>query len=664
MPDPEVWTLRWKNLSCLPVCHYRLEYADLVRLRIRTAPPDALALELPSHLAPHFLQAVRRLPELSVLLFQNATGETLYLPVEPADPFVEAVRSALEMDIPVHLVDINLEQAYPPFRDPVPDTYAIHRIGTETYYRAFRSVWQEQVETHPLDAQRERGMAFRLQDLMKDHGEVLFVCGMIHGKGVLDRLPHPQATPLHQVHAPAVQVFHLDPGCLEEVLATFPLMSALYEVRRSGLPPEPARDRYTVRRSFSIRQHAFRLLQREAPVYDEAASLEASLAWIARRAGFEGEPEDRPGPLDRNRALWHLTEEAGRHYREETGETVRPWQRRVFWKFARNHALLDGLLLPEMYHLLVAGRATVEDNYAYNLWRLGGFYPWQRSASAVPTLRVRGEDVWLGTRRLRVRRWLPSHKRQRRPPLRKLRKRENVPGEWLQSFDGSTLCSYPPEDIVVEEYGRMLRERWHHILRDEADQTEPFLSSLHDGIDLRETIRKWPERRIYVRRRATAQGGAGAIVLIFDEDEADTRFPYRMTWLGEHEQESDMAFYATPPEDHLVGPGICRCEYGGFLMTYPPRRLFDVWRDPDYRFARSKSEVLLAAAMDYSLERNVVYVAARPPRSHMYTLAERVQRQIAYIPVGSLSPPRIRALRVFHILTGYDKRNIAKDYVL
>ena len=44
-------------------------------------------------------------------------------------------------------------------------------------------------------------------------------------------------------------------------------------------------------------------------------------------------------------------------------------------------------------------------------------------------------------------------------------------------------------------------------------------------------------------------------------------------------------------------------------MTLPPRRLFDVWSDADYEFAESKPERLLMAALDYSVERFVVYVA-------------------------------------------------------
>ena len=32
----------------------------------------------------------------------------------------------------------------------------------------------------------------------------------------------------------------------------------------------------------------------------------------------------------------------------------------------------------------------------------------------------------------------------------------------------------------------------------------------------------------------------------------------------------------------MVGPGIGRGEYGGFLMSLPARRMYDVWADPDH----------------------------------------------------------------------------------
>jgi hypothetical protein len=243
------------------------------------------------------------------------------------------------------------------------------------------------------------------------------------------------------------------------------------------------------------------------------------------------------------------------------------------------------------------------------------------------------------------------------------RKREKRPNEWLEGFDDPSICSYPPEDLVIENYGRFLKKKGAKQLSEEETRVEPFSVSLLDGIDMRETLRNLHEGRIYVRESLRIKGGVGSIVVIFDMDRDNDKFPYLMTWLGEHDQESDMAFYATPPSDNIVGPGICRCEYGGFILSYPPRRMNDVWTDRDYSFARGKAEVLLLAALDYSPETHVVYAAARPPRSYFRQIASRLGKKIIHIPLGSLSPVTLKHLRVFHVLFGHDKREIAKDYI-
>ena len=72
-----------------------------------------------------------------------------------------------------------------------------------------------------------------------------------------------------------------------------------------------------------------------------------------------------------------------------------------------------------------------------------------------------------------------------------------------------------------------------------------------------ETVRNWREGKLYVRENGKFSGNVGALVVIFDED-PNNRYPYLTTWLGEHQNESDMAFYSTEPFDHIVGPGIGR----------------------------------------------------------------------------------------------------------
>jgi len=217
----------------------------------------------------------------------------------------------------------------------------------------------------------------------------------------------------------------------------------------------------------------------------------------------------------------------------------------------------------------------------------------------------------------------------------------------------------------VEGFVRFVDRGTTPAFAEEASRTLPFTTSVLDGIDVRETIRHWTEKKIYVRESGRTPGEIGVVVVIFDEDQDKDgeRYPYQLTWLGEHGQESDMAFYATPPERAIVGPGVCRVTYGGFLLSYPPGRLGDVWGDPDYREAESKPEVLLLAALDYSRERIVVHAAPQPPRAIFHQIAARLDRKILHLPIGTLSPATIKKIRVMHVLSGHAKREIAKDYV-
>jgi hypothetical protein len=88
-----------------------------------------------------------------------------------------------------------------------------------------------------------------------------------------------------------------------------------------------------------------------------------------------------------------------------------------------------------------------------------------------------------------------------------------------------------------------------------------------------------------------------------------------------------------------------------------------VWTDPDYDFVESKAERLLVAALDYSVERHVVYAATRPPRSLFRTIANHLGRQIVYLPLGQLSPARLKRLRVVHVLDHPSRREGAKAYL-
>ena len=135
--------------------------AEAVRAAFAALEPEAVAVEIPSSLGRTWQRAVERLPAISVLLYETASGETVYLPIHPADAMAEAARGALERGIPLACADLDVV-GYADWRDPFPDAYAIHRLGPLTVWDAFRR--------HPRvedahDAPRESSMAFHARRL-------------------------------------------------------------------------------------------------------------------------------------------------------------------------------------------------------------------------------------------------------------------------------------------------------------------------------------------------------------------------------------------------------------------------------------------------------------------------------------------------------------------
>lgn len=648
------YLLTHASVSILPVCHYRVEFAQLVVEAMREGAYDAVAVELPSALQEAVVGAAARLPFLSVVSYRPEgepfEGRRGYLLVEPADPIVEAVRQGVERGIAVHCVDAN-QFEYAGRDDRLPDPYAAFRIGHRAYYEAAeREVFSRETPSEP-DAHREAVMAYRVAELARQ-GRVLLVCGMAHAARISRRLEAGDATPFGAPHAegPAIDrmsvtLYNLHEDSSREVMAEFGYLSAAYE--RARAPERASREREEERPAPRIISFASR------------RRLESELAELL--TGPPAEPA-RELPVDRQTVAFDLFKAAAARYEQDTGDRVGPSQLRVLMKFLRNWSLVRARLQPDLFQIVTAARGAVDDNYAYEVWDVGTRYPWQDATGALPTLRLRVEDLYDDKRTIHFHRRQKT--RRKRPPLMPVRqrKREQRPGEWAEAFDGS-ICSYPPEDVILENFGGFLKKKAKSVLSEEHSRTEPFTTSVLDGIDVRETIRNWHERKIYVRENQKVRGEVGSVVVVFDEDRDETRFPWMMTWLGEHSEESDMALYATDPAEAIVGPGISRCEYGGFMMTYPPRRVSDVWSDPYYHAARSRSEVLLMAAIDYSTERLVVYVAADPPRTALKRFAARFDRKIVYVPIGQLSPVTLKKLRVFHVLSGYDKRRIAREYI-
>jgi hypothetical protein len=597
-------SLRRGNFTYFPVVPGRLEFAIEVRRLILAERPRVVAVELPGALEDVYLQALARMPQMSVIVYPDAKDDerAVYVPVEPCDPFTEAVRTGIDAAAEIVFIEPDVADR-PHVPDTYPDTYAIRRIGLDRYIEAYR-LWPVQ-RTEEIDA-HAAAMAWKLQGT-DPLANVLVVVALNMLDPLLDAMERPQDPPSYTRHAFEPRLINPHPDCLTEITAEYPFLQERYERFRTEMEPEAL--------------------------------------------------------IDRPQAQFDLYREAEKEYAANTGDKIEHWQRRMLARFTRNLAQIGSDLTAGIFDLTVAARSVVDDNYAWEVWQMANRYPAQKDTSEMlETVNLSGEEIWLATRKLRLRRRLPRMKQRLMPLGLKKRKKEKTAGEWARQTTGDAICSYPPEDIVIEDYGRFLKHKAKSMVSEERMRIEPFTTSILDGIDLRETIRNWHDGKIYVRQLDRIAGNVGAVVVIFDEDH-DDRYQYLTTWLGEHQNESDMAFYSTVPFEHIVGPGIGRAEYGGLLMTLPPRRMYDVWSDPDYDLARTKPERLLLAALDYSMERHVVYVGPKPPRSIFRSIAAHVGRNIMYIPLGALSPTKLKKLRVVHVLDSYERRRDAKDYI-
>lgn len=679
--DPDPLSLDAQDLSSiglafadgwvLPVLRGNLEFAWLTRQVIASTSPSAIAVEQAESLASAVDQAIARLPLLSVVRYPDPRqhGRPIYLPIEPADALVEAIRRGHEQDLPIWRVGRNSDtsKATRVAKDKLPDPLAAERIGALDYLRQALEIAEvSSTDDNDDDTHRETAMAQKLALRIaqaRERGEqprVLVICDLRRARHLLaairaaDRPNVGETIPLRERPLPGVVVRHLAESSSQNILAEMPFINAAYERARND-PNDREKAHCT-----------------DAP---EGHATVINLFGGRPKSTDRSDCDPPPAPtkiqqegLLRGRIalLYGICAGARERYAELHGGVLRGGSVAGMLRYACRYALTENALGPDLYHLVIAGRGFADDNYAQELWEVASTYPWQSARPEIKALEVTLHDLQNRVRNLRFR---PKQLRRRRR-LRQIVKpppKESRPGEWAEYF-GDGLCSYQPDDLAIEGYGQLLRRQSARIISAAASKTSRFTSTLGDGIDVRETLRNWHEKTIYIRTEGAVREQTGAVVVIFEDeplhsDEREPTYPWQMTWQGEGDEEGDMALYATDPFDRIIGPGIGRALYGGFLLNRPAGNMFGVWQDSYFVDARSKAEVLLLAALDHSRERVVVFVAPMPPRRRLQELARHLDRKIIHVPLGQLSPLALQRVRRFHVLSGPEVRDVAPRYI-
>ena len=607
--------LQFDRIRVVPSVHGRLAFACQVRRAFATTRPVCVAVELPPGLRDAVLEAVDYLPQIAAVCYREQTAENrlCYLPISPADSIVEAIRLAREYDLPLEFVDLDVE----PFDEsvqPMPDDYAVEKIGLDAYtYAAVSALTPSRAGESSFV--REQHMAWRLRQLRTRYRLVLFVCGIGHIRRIFEF--YATGGDLASRSAPPrdVSLAHLTSGSLLRAFREIPYVVHLYEQAR--------------------------------------ANDELDGGWH----------------FDKLQAVRALLLTAEQPYKAQYKEEINVTQWRTLLQYTRNLALTQMNVCPEFYEVVMGAKSVVDGDYGAVVHEIASSYPPQLEFSKYPALellpRDRGrlgqsdERHWLKPRPARPPEQSVRIRFRRRPTQRECRLWREL---WNRSFHAG-ICSWPPEDKIQEDFMAYVRKRALQVVSEDKQQVMEFTTSFYDGLDIRETMRNWHEGKLYVKYTPPPRGQVGPVVLIFEDEPMDRIDSWRVTLYAEHQNESDISFYAEPLGDQVIGPGICRTYFRGILSVFPAKRIPDVWTYPLIEEYPSCAEKLLAAAILYSDARYIAYVAPKPPAATMRQMAGYYRREIIYLPIFTFSRRMLRTIRKFHILDGHHVRAFAADYI-
>lgn len=625
--------LEWENIRFVPCAHRRVTFAEEVRRAAYEFHPDVIAVEWPDSLRQPMMEAISCLPAICAVCYESATEpqRLYYIPADPCDAMVEAVRLGMEHQLEIAFIDLDLEG----FREPylyVPDDLIVEKTSLEDYVTSIAPYLSSSVRDKAALA-REAKMARELKRLNDDGKRVLCVLGLAHYARVQEWLagegPIPKPEDLSErivKRRPEAFVTRVSPSGLVEALGEIPYLSYLYQQNR-----------------------------REEDLIGEAA-------------------------FDKLGAVFEIFKQAEATYEKTYKAHISMPQRKALLQYGRNLAMVQGRLRPDFLEIVIAARGIVDGDYGYEVFELARSYPLPDVAPGVehpavvrayqyPQLHLnrgkgsiegREEKFRMSPRVEEAPTEMVRLGFRRRPP-------QHLKQLWKEQWDNRFthgICSWPPEDEIQEHFMDYVRKRALQTLSEDRRQVEEFSTTILDGLDIRETVRQWHRGKLFVQSTPQPQGRCGAVVIIFDDVEyRSPDYSWRCTLYAENQNESDISFFASELGQHVVGPRIARTEFGGFLSIFPSLRIPDIWLFDVAGSIRWCSEVLMAGAIIFSPDRYVAYVSQRPPTQVMRQLASVYQKQIIYLPLNRFASNHLSKIRRFHILDGYDVRKYARDYI-
>jgi hypothetical protein len=621
------------RLTCLPVIHGSGDFTLAVRRLMLEQAFDCLAVPLPPSFQADVERGIELLPSPTIVTQPESPqfesewspdadddddGTDLegsddseepthsYVPIDPCQPVIAALRAAASEHIPRAFIDLETAR-FVPNTAVLPDAYALKMVSPEQFAAALLPAIER--PTHQQTRDRIAHMAERLHHLERKHKTILFVCSILDWPWIREAYVEQQESSAEDDLVEETSLYQPDPRTLLFLFGELPFITGLYERARAEL--------------------------------EDDANL-----------SIDGIKE--------------LLLTARQFYREDLKHRARkitPHLLRQCLKYIRNLTLFEKRFTPDLYTIITAAKQTAGDQYALNVAEAAREYPYIDDLSLPPiNLSVDrgrlpdGEIVRLISR-------LPG------PPLvwrgLELQRRPDRQerDQWRLSWNPYSQCSWPPEDKSVEDFRAHVFDRARAVMGADLARTEPFTTSILDGIDIRDTLRHWYEDKLFVKVLPKSRGKLDCVVMLFDSPADPRDYPWRTTWYAEHKDESTLAFFATDFSKELVGPGIALATYGGALFLYPPIAIPDIWHDRELDFSETLEERLLAAACRYSSCPHIALLSAAPPGAGWRKLALRYKKKWVHLPLGQFSDATLQQLRMVHVLNGREVRSYAADFI-
>ena len=615
------------RISVLPVIHGSGDFAIEVRRVMLSHDFDCLAVPLPPSFRDDVEQAIAQLPNITMVVQEESKRFAIdtwsqpdgddeddldderafsYVPIDPCQAVIAALRIAIGEHIPREFIDLETE----PFHSiaaVLPDPYALKKVAVDKFAAGILPAIPRVPQGQPTD--RVVAMANRLRELESRFKSVLLVCSIMDWPWIKDAFFENVQQTVEGDTVEETEVFTADPETLAFLLGELPFITGLYERARAELDD------------------------------DENLSIDGIKEMLlATRDRFENELTKRT--------------------RKITPKTLS-----LYFRYVRNLSLIERRMTPDLYTLVTAAQQIAGDQFAIQLAEVAREYPYAQSLPfdtfhmGIDEGRLPDGDV------VEMKSRLPGHpiswrscKLNPMPPKPQQR-------QWQMRWDPFHQCSWPPEDVAIEKFRTHVKDTALAIMGADLARTEKFTTSLKDGLDIRETLRNWHTGDLYVKIFPPTRGNLDCVLMFFDSPADPRDYPWRITWMAEHHDESTLALFATDFRQEMVGPGIGLATYGGGLFLFPPRSVPDIWRDPRLDFADTLEERLLAGACLHSEERHIAVLSHAPPGPGWRRLAKQHGKKLVHVPLNKFSQQTIQQLRLVHVLNGQQIRSFAAHFI-